>query len=48
MKPGPRKKVAVVAPVATAVAVAVAGVEAAEAGAMAAEDARTSQRHILS
>ena len=33
-----------VAPVATAVA----GVEAAEAGAMAAEDARTSQRHILS
>jgi hypothetical protein len=44
MKPGPRKKVAVVAPVATALA----GVEAAEAGAMAAEDARTSQRHILS
>jgi hypothetical protein len=47
MKPGPRKKVAVVGLVAP-VATAVAGVEAAEAGAMAAEDVRTSQRHILS
>jgi hypothetical protein len=47
MKPGLRKKVSAVATVAP-VATAEAGVEAAEAGAMAAEDARTSQRHILS